>query len=111
MSNYVPEQGDIVMIDFDPSVGHEIQKRRPAIVMSHAVMAKHSGMILVCPITSTVRGTDLEVSINGRTTSGVAISIQLRSMDYRRRKAEFVEKADWDVVVKLSEKLQKLIAV
>ena len=65
MSLYLPEQGDIVMIDFDPATGREIQKRRPALVMSKSIMAKHTGLVLVCPITSTVRGIELEVAVNG----------------------------------------------
>ena len=109
MSHYLPEQGDIVMIDFDPATGREIQKRRPALVMSKVIMAKHTGLVLVCPITSTVRGTDLEVTINGEKISGVALSIQLRSMDFRRRNVEFVEKADPDAVEQMSKKLQSLV--
>ena len=64
MSHYLPEQGDVVMIDFDPATGREIQKRRPALVMSKSIMAKHTGLVLVCPITSTVRGTELENAID-----------------------------------------------
>ncbi|WP_455003616.1 type II toxin-antitoxin system PemK/MazF family toxin [Cardiobacterium hominis] len=109
MSHYLPEQGDVVMIDFDPATGREIQKRRPALVMSKSIMAKHTGLVLVCPITSTVRGTELEVAVNGEKISGVALSVQLRSMDFRRRNVEFVEQADADVVEKMSELLQDLV--
>ena len=109
MSHYLPEQGDVVMIDFDPATGREIQKRRPALVMSKSIMAKHTGLVLVCPITSRVRGTELEGAVNGEKISGVALSVQLRSMDFRRRNVEFVEQADADVVEKMSELLQDLV--
>ena len=109
MSRYFPEQGDIVMIDFDPATGREIQKRRPALVMSKSIMAKHTGLVLVCPITSTVRGIELEVAVNGEKISGVALSVQLRSMDFRRRNVEFVEQADASVIEKMSGLLQDLV--
>lgn len=109
--SYIPEQGDIVMIDFDPAMGREIQKRRPALVMSKSIMAKHTRLILVCPITSTVRGIDLEVAINGEKISGVALSVQLRAMDFHRRNIAFVEKAAPDAVVQMSKKLQSLVAI
>lgn len=109
MSLYLPEQGDIVMIDFDPATGREIQKRRPALVMSKSIMAKHTGLVLVCPIISTVRGIELEVAVNGEKISGVALSVQLRSMDFRRRNVEFVEQADASVIEKMSGLLQDLV--
>nr|WP_314382801.1 type II toxin-antitoxin system PemK/MazF family toxin [uncultured Cardiobacterium sp.] len=109
MSDYIPEQGDIVMIDFDPAMGREIQKRRPALVMSKAIMARHTGLVLVCPITSTVRGLELEVAIHGEQITGVALSVQLRAMDYRRRNIAFVEKADAVTVEAMSELLQDLV--
>ena len=72
-------------------------------------MAKHTGLVLVCPITSTVRGIDLEVVVKGEKISGVALSIQLRSMDFRRRHIAFVERADAAVIEKMSDLLQQLV--
>ncbi|WP_203643328.1 type II toxin-antitoxin system PemK/MazF family toxin [Levilactobacillus andaensis] len=46
-------QRDIVYVTFDPSVGHEIQKRRPALVMSRNEYNLSTNFIIVCPITST----------------------------------------------------------
>ena len=111
MSRYIPDQGDIVYIDFDPAMGREIQKRRPALVMSSQLMAKQTGFVLVCPITSTRRGNKAEVDIDGDIIHGVAISIQVKSLDYRERQIEFVEKADRSAVAEMSMVLQKLVAI
>lgn len=111
MSRYIPERGDIVYIDFDPASGREIQKRRPALVVSSQLLSRQTGFALVCPITSTHRGNNAEVDIDGEIISGVAISIQLKSLDYRERKAEFVEKADQAAVARMSMLLQKLVAI
>ena len=50
-SEYIPQRQDIVWIDFDPSAGKEIQKRRPALVVSNKNYSKHTGFVAVCPIT------------------------------------------------------------
>lgn len=49
------KQADIVTVDFEPSKGHEIRKRRPALVMSRDEYNKSTPLIIVCPITSTDR--------------------------------------------------------
>lgn len=48
-------QGDIVTIDFEPSKGHEIKKRRPALVVSRDAYNLATPFLIVCPITSTLR--------------------------------------------------------
>lgn len=109
--SYIPDQGDIIYIDFDPSVGREIQKRRPALVMSKQILAKQTGYILVFPITSTKRGIALEVDIDTPTIKGQTLSMQLKSLDYRQRHAEFVDKADWASISEMSDILQELVSV
>ena len=47
------KQGPIIYIDFDPSKGSEIKKRRPAVVISRDEYSLSSNLIIVCPITST----------------------------------------------------------
>ena len=58
---YIPEQGDIVLLSFDPSSGKEIMKRRPAYVISRKIFNEHTELAIVAPISSTVRGIKLEV--------------------------------------------------
>src|SRR3989338_1107331 len=58
---YVPDQGDIVWLDFDPSSGKEIIKRRPAFVISRKIFNEHTELAIVAPITSNIRGVRLEV--------------------------------------------------
>ncbi|HEM6031064.1 TPA: type II toxin-antitoxin system PemK/MazF family toxin, partial [Streptococcus suis] len=49
--NYIPQKQDIIWIDFDPSLGKEIQKRRPALVVSSHKYSQMTGFVAVCPIT------------------------------------------------------------
>ncbi|WP_048000736.1 type II toxin-antitoxin system PemK/MazF family toxin [Lactiplantibacillus herbarum] len=92
---YNPEQGDIVYINFDPSIGHEIKKRRPGLVVSKTIFNKLTGFCLICPITSTQRsfGTYVTIEQPAR-VNGEVVTHQLRSMDFEKRKLEFVEQCD-----------------
>lgn len=58
-------QGDIIIVDFDPSKGHEIKKRRPALVISRDEYNRSSPLVVVCPITSTTQSRPFLVSLNG----------------------------------------------
>ncbi len=59
--SYIPQRGDVVTLDFDPSAGQEIMKRRPVFVISRKLFNQHTGFAIVAPITSSVRGMKLEV--------------------------------------------------
>jgi len=49
---YVPQAGDIVMLDFDLQVGREQAKRRPVLVLTDQRYNRGSGLAVVCPLTS-----------------------------------------------------------
>ena len=98
-TKYIPEQGDIIWLDFDPSGGHEIIKRRPAFVISKKDFNQHVKMAIVAPITSTVRGIALEVVLPLDTkTQGAIMVHQLKSVDFIYRKAKLIEQAPVNIV-------------
>jgi mRNA interferase MazF len=83
---YIPSRGDVVWLSFTPQA-----ERRPALVISPASYNGKVGIALFCPITSQVKGYPFEVSIpDGLQVSGVVLSDQTKSLDWRARKAEFV---------------------
>ena len=51
------QQGDIVILDFNPQQGHEQAGRRPAIVLSNNTLNEHGALVMVCPITNTNKKT------------------------------------------------------
>jgi len=90
---YIPEQGDIVLLSFDPRSGKEIMKQRPAYVISRKIFNEHTELAIVAPITSTVRGIKLEVVLPGRLkTKGAVLVHQLKSLDFNEREVMFIEK-------------------
>jgi len=90
--SYVPRRGDLIWLSFDPQAGHEQAGRRPAFVLSPEPYNRKTGMLLACPITSRVKGYPFEVplpSISG--INGVILADQVKSLDWKVRKAEFAE--------------------
>jgi len=87
---YVPQRGDIVWLSFQPRAGHEQAGRRPALVLSPSLYNGKVGLALFCPITSRVKGYPFEVAIPaGLVVSGTVLSDQVKSLDWRARRAEF----------------------
>lgn len=88
---YVPCRGDVVWISFNPQAGHEQKGRRPALVLSPEDYNKKVGLAIFCPITNQVKGYPFEVSIpGGLKTSGVILSDQVKSLDWKIRDVEFI---------------------
>lgn len=109
INQYIPEQGDLVFINFDPSSGHEIGKRRPAFVVSKKLFNQSTGFAIFMPVTSTLRNLKLEVHLNsGNKINGVILPHQMRSLDYLSRQVEFVEKAPQDAITRALQ-IAKLI--
>lgn len=90
---YIPEKGDVVWIDFDPSAGKEIQERRPGVVVSTYHFNRTTGFSVICPITSTLRESKILFTLpKENIVTGQVVIAQLKSLDFRTRKIEFVEK-------------------
>jgi mRNA interferase MazF len=88
---YVPRRGDVIRLDLNPQKGPEQADRRPALVVSPAEYNRTVGLALVCPITSERKGYPWEVEIpDNAFVSGTILADQVKSLDWRQRKAEFV---------------------
>jgi len=89
---YVPKQGDIITLSFDPQSGHEQKGRRPALVISKGLFNRHTGLVLVCPITNTKRKFPFHVPIPEESTlTGFVMVEQVKSVNYRTRRARHIE--------------------
>lgn len=84
------EQGELVEVSFDPTFGHEPQKRRPAVVISVGYFNNVlSSLQVVCPITSTMNGHPLHVEIaEGNVVQGCICLEALRAVDLEARGAK-----------------------
>lgn len=99
MAGYVPRQGDLVALDFDPQSGHEQKGRRPAIVISKDAFNKATGMAMCCPITNTDRKVPFHVPVSGRTSlTGFVMCEQVKSLDFRARNMRLIERAPQELL-------------
>ncbi len=94
VKTYIPKQGDIIYVDFNPSVGHEQAGKRPAIIVSNNVFNINTKMIIVCPITSNVKKFPTHYILQeSKKIKGAVLCEHIRSIDYEKRNIKFVEKA------------------
>jgi mRNA interferase MazF len=108
---YVPARGEAVWITLDPQAGHEQAGRRPALVLSPAAYNGRVGLALLCPITGQVKGYPFEVPLpEGLTVSGVALADQVKSLDWRARKASRIGAVPEEVIARVLRTLSTLLA-
>ena len=109
---YIPDRGDMVWLTFTPQAGHEQAGRRPALVISPVLYNKKVGLAIFCPITSKIKGYPFEVKIpKGLIVGGVVLSDQVKSLDWRARKASFCCKLPKDAFSSVIQKMSALIFV
>ena len=80
-----PRRGDIYWVNFDPTVGGETKKRRPALVVSNDIGNEMSSVIMVAPITSKVKAVypfEVKISLGGK--PGKIMLNQCRAVDKSR---------------------------
>ena len=112
MSNpYCPKRGDIVWLTFTPQAGHEQAGHRPALILSPEAYNKKVGLAIACPITSQVKGYPFEVAIpEGLEIQGVVLADQMKSLDWKARRARFCCAVPTTIISEVLSKLAPLIA-
>ena len=91
---YVPDAGDLIWTDFDPTRGREQAGRRPALVVSSARFTENTGLSVVCPITSRVRPFPTSVVLPaGLPVVGEILTSNIRSIDTQARPIRYAGSA------------------
>lgn len=107
---YVPDRGDAVWISMNPQAGHEQAGRRPALVISPLAYNRKVGLAIMCPITRQVKRYPFEVVIDARDgVSGAVLSDQVKSLDWRERRAEMICRLPDDTVAEVLDRLLTLL--
>jgi mRNA interferase MazF len=111
VTSYVPEAGDIVFIDFDPQVGHEQAKRRPALVLTDQRYNRASGLAVFCPLTSKRKPYPFALPIKVDKVEGAVLVDQLKSLDWAGRQAQFHSKAEPALLPKVRQYIAVLLGI
>jgi mRNA interferase MazF len=105
---YVPDAGDIVWLSSNPQAGHEQAGHRPAVVLSPAAYNAKTSLMLCCPMTTRIKSYPFEVMIAGPTPS-VVLADQVKSLDWRHRRAKKKGSASAPELAEIRAKLRVLI--
>jgi mRNA interferase MazF len=109
-ARYVPDRGHAVWIALNPQAGHEQAGRRPAVVLSPKSYNRKVSLALFCPITRQLKGYPFEVSIpRGLPVTGAVLSDQIKSLDWRARRAEFIADLPSEVIDEVVAKARTLL--
>jgi len=107
---YVPDRGDLLWLSFSPQKGHEQAGRRPAVCLSPSVYNGKTGLGLFCPVTTKIKGYPFEVQLpKSLPVKGVILADQIRNLDWRARKAEFITHISRNTLEEILEKIAVLL--
>lgn len=108
----VPEQRDIILIDFDPQVGMEIKKRRPAVVLTSSKFQQLTSFAVIAPITSTERNFPLHVKLQDCcNTHGEILCEQFRSVDFMNRDWKKVDVLPWNEFLMVQQRIAAILNI
>lgn len=100
---------EIYWVSLDPTVGREMQKTRPAVVISPNEVNEMLGTIIVAPITSNKRSFPTRIAFDNAGKENYLALDHLRSVD-KRRLVKKISELDNDTARELCSKLQELFA-
>jgi len=107
--SYIPDRKDVVWLDFEPQKGKEAGKYRPALILSSKAYAKQTGLVICCPISSSIRGTLTEVPVSGLDKPSVVASSIVQTLSWRERKVKFILTADKECFTDVLQRLLPLL--
>ncbi|MCL2899848.1 type II toxin-antitoxin system PemK/MazF family toxin [Brenneria tiliae] len=91
---FIPKRGDICWLDFEPTKGKEIGKYRPALILSHETYNRLTGLIICCPVSTSVRGAPTEVPVTNLEQPCVVATTLVQTLDWRQCKAKLITTAE-----------------
>lgn len=97
-TQYIPERNDIVWLDFEPTRGKEIGKYRPALILSSQAYNSKTGLLICCPISTSIRGGITEVPINNLEQSCVVAAGLVQTLSWKERKVQKIIEAEPNVL-------------
>ena len=109
MSEFIPDTGDVVWLEFNPQKGSEQAGRRPALVLSPKQYNQKTSLAVCAPITSKIKGYPFEVLIEIQNKQSVVLADHVKSLDWRARKADLITTASKETLNEVKGKLKALL--
>lgn len=108
-ASYIPERNDIIWLDVEPTKGKEVGKYRPALVLSSKEYNRATGLIICCPISTSIRGGNTEVPVNNLDQPSVVAASLIQTLSWKDRKAKFIIEAESPVMDEVLYRIIPLI--
>ncbi|MGB0662419.1 MAG: type II toxin-antitoxin system PemK/MazF family toxin [Pontibacterium sp.] len=106
---FIPERNDVVWLDFEPTKGKEIGKYRPALVLSSKAYNQQTGLLICCPISTSIRGGVTEVTLESLDQPSVVAASLIQTLSWKERKVKFITKAESGVMEQVLMRIIPLI--
>ena len=106
-----PDAGEVVWLEFDPQAGHEQAGHRPALVISPASYNGKTGLMVCCPLTTRIKGYPFEVLADVDGVATAVLSDQVKSLDWKVRRARKKGTVSNDVMVNVRAKIKALLLI
>ena len=110
-SAYVPDADEVVWLEFDPQAGHEQAGHRPALVISPASYNGKAGLMVCCPLSTRIKGHPFEVVTQVDGVDCAVRSDQVKSLDWKVRKAKRKALVTADVMLHVRAKMKALLQI
>ncbi len=91
--SYLPDRRDVVWLDFEPAKGREIGKYRPALVLTSKEYNQKTGLLICCPISTSIRGGSTEVALPGLEHPSVIAAGLVQTLSWRDRNIRKITRA------------------
>ncbi len=108
-NRYVPERNHIVWLDFEPTKGKEIGKYRPALVLSSREYNRKTGLLICCPVSTSIRGGLTEVPLENLDQPSVVAANLIQTLAWAERKVKFIAEAESGVMDAVLHRIIPLI--
>ena len=109
MALFIPGRNDIIWLVFEPIKGIEIGKYCPALVISSKEYNEQTGLLICCPISTSIRGQLTEVPLHNLDRPSVVAASIIQTLSWRDRKAKRITTADKGVLEDVLIRLMPLI--
>ena len=108
---YIPDTGEVVWLEFDPQAGHEQAGHRPALVISPASYNGKTGLMVCCPMSTKIKGHPFEVVTQVDGVDCAVLSDQVKSLDWKVRRAKKKAIVSEDVLMHVRAKMKALLQI
>jgi mRNA interferase MazF len=90
---FIPQRKDVVWLDFEPAKGKKIGKYRPVLVLSSREYNRKTGLLICCPVSTSIRGGTTEVPLSRMDNPSVVAASLVQTLSWKERKIKKITTA------------------